>query len=406
MGHLLGIRIQRYRTLRNVALGRDAYDSDKDDLPPLTCLIGPNGSGKSTLLDAFGFLADCLREDIEAACEKSHRGGFQNLRTQGETGPIEFELHFREDNRSRPITYSLAIDEREGRPVVASELLWQHREGPQHRRPEPFVSLKHGKGRAWTGQSMKTQEGNSSVDVRLSDKRRLGLATLGQLKEHPRIVQLRSFMEAWYLSYFLPDAARTFPTAGAQRHLSRTGDNLANVVQYMERGHPARFKSVLQKLAQRIPGVKQITYSHSADGRLLLAFDEQGYKDPFHAPDMSDGTLKMFAYLLLLEDPDAFPFIGIEEPENGLYHKLVERLAFEMKEHGAGQGSNLLVTTHSPYFIDALKPEQVWFMQRNDQGHSEVTRVADFPHIQEMVNEGIPLGSLWHGNHFQEKVSL
>ena len=62
-----------------------------------------------------------------------------------------------------------------------------------------------------------------------------------------------------------------------------------------------------------------------------------GFRDPFFAQQMSDGTLKVFAYLLLLEDPDPPPFICIEEPENGLYHKLLETLAREFRaaRHGA-----------------------------------------------------------------------
>ena len=65
--------------------------------------------------------------------------------------------------------------------------------------------------------------------------------------------------------------------------------------------------------------------------RLLLRFNDRGFEDPFYAQQMSDGTLKLFAYLLLMEDPNPPPFICIEEPENGLYHKLLEVLAAEFR---------------------------------------------------------------------------
>lgn len=405
MGHLLGIRIRRYKALGDVVLGKYEHDEDKDDLPPLTCLIGPNGSGKSTVLDAFGFLADCLTENVEAACDKPHRGGFDSLRTQGENGPIEFDLYYREDAKSRPISYSLAIDLKKGVPVVAREELKQRRLGQKHGRPYPFVKLENGIGTAWSGQSTKEAEGNDSVKVALDDPRRLGITTLGQFREHPRMLGLRAFIEGWYLSYFLPDAARTLPVAGAQKHLNRTGDNLANVVQYMERQHGDQFKSILAKIGQRIPGIRDIKHKKSPDGRLLLAFNEQGFKDPFYAANMSDGTLKMFAYLLLTDDPDPYPFIGIEEPENGLYHKLLGPLASELKNHATRRGTNVLVTTHSPYFVDALAPEQVWLIQRNDKGRAELTRAADIVHVNALVKEGLSLGGLWYSNHFNDRVS-
>ena len=94
--------------------------------------------------------------------------------------------------------------------------------------------------------------------VQLQDKRRLGIATLGALSQHPRIAAFREFVEGWYLSYFTPDAARSLPLAGPQRRLSIHGDNLANVVQYMQREHPDEFDSILKKIAGRVPGIDKI----------------------------------------------------------------------------------------------------------------------------------------------------
>lgn len=112
----------------------------------------------------------------------------------------------------------------------------------------------------------------------------------------------------------------------------------------MERGpNKARFQSVLNAIGERIPGIKTISTKRSPDNRLLLQFNEDGYKDPFYQYSMSDGTLKMFTYLLLMQDPSPRPFIGIEEP--GLaHHRLVERLAEELKAHAASTNHNVVVT--------------------------------------------------------------
>ncbi len=102
-----------------------------EPLPAFACFIGPNGSGKSSLLDAFAFLADALEDGLEAACDRAHRGGFERLRTQGGTGPISFDLYYREHKQARPITYQFSVDIREGVPVVVSEQLLQSAEGSE-----------------------------------------------------------------------------------------------------------------------------------------------------------------------------------------------------------------------------------------------------------------------------------
>ncbi len=402
MAHLEGIRMQNYRALRDVTLGKTFEARKNEPLKRLIAVIGPNGCGKSTLLDAVGFIGDCLKLGVEDACDRSHRGGFERLRTRGQKGPIQFEIYYREDRRSRPISYSLHIDiDKQGRTYVAHERLRQRRKGQSTGRPFSFLEVNNGRGFAWAGEATEKEEGNKKIEVHLEDRQRLGITTLGNLAEHPRIVAFREFLEGWYLSYFVPDLARVLPVAGAQKHLNRTGENLANYVQYMERQHRQRFDRVLKRIAGKIPGIQGITHKRSDDGRLLLQFNDRGFSDPFYAADMSDGTLKMFAYLLLLEDPEPSPLIGIEEPENGLHHQLLEPLAAEMQRYTqASRGSQLLLTTHSPNLVDALLPEEVWILEKNESGFSEATRAADIPGVREMCNEGIPLGSLWYSDHF------
>lgn len=405
MSRLLGIHIKNYRALADVSLGQVHY-STGIPLPRLACLIGPNGSGKSTVLDAFGFVADCLLEGVEAACDKPWRGGFDRLRTQGSGGPISFEIFFDADDSSRPIVYALVVDLVDGIPAAVEETCRQRRDKETLGKPYYFLKLKRGKGKVWAGQAVGQASESSlqSHSVTLADLDKLGIATLGNLSEHPRIVALRSYIEQWYLSYFIPNAARSLPPAGAQKWLDREGSNIGNVLQYYKRQYPEQFGAILSRLARAIPGLQKITPEVSKDKRLLLKFDEQGYADPFFQQSMSDGTLKMLAYAVLLEDPSPRPFIGIEEPENGLYVRLVERLAsqFSSRAQNSKLSTQLLVTTHSPYFVDALKPEQVWLIRKGKDGHSKAIRAADVESINAMNEEGIPLGSLWYSNHFDD----
>src|SRR3546814_18086559 len=94
--------------------------------------------------------------------------------------------------------------------------------------------------------------------VELEDKRRFGIATLGALKQHPRITAFRYFIEGWYLSYFTPDAARGLPLAGPQKHLNVHGDNLGNVVQLMQREHTTRCQAILNRIHDKIPGIEKL----------------------------------------------------------------------------------------------------------------------------------------------------
>jgi predicted ATPase len=281
--------------------------------------------------------------------------------------------------------------------------------------------MENGRGIAWKGYADGIQEDDtgSSLDsipetaetekIELHDKRKPGIATIGALVDHPRIAAFIQFIEGWYLSYFSPDAARSLPLAGPQKHLNKKGDNLGNVVQYLEREYNDRLKLILDNISHKIPGIKSIQTERSPDDRLLLRFNSQGFQDPFYAQQMSDGTLKLFSYLLLLYDPKPPPFICIEEPENGLYHKLLEILASELRSHATGVkggagGSQVFITTHQPYLIDAMQSEEVWVLEKQDDGFSAISRASDNELVRSLTEEGLPLGSLWYSDYIDHRM--
>ena len=425
MATLEGFRVRNFGVLKDVTLGR-LWDRRKEEaLTPMTAIIGKNGVGKSALFDAFGFLSDALNfNNVEEACNARGRGGFDKMRTQGATDPIEFDVYYREHGNARPITYQIAIATDEfGRPYVLRERFRQRRKGQKRGWPFSFLILNNGSGVVWKGEQVglqiveetedfdlfmelrKETESGETEEIELDDLRKLGIATLGALKQHPRISAFRRFIEGWYLSYFTPDAARSLPFAGPQKHLNTRGDNLGNVVQFMKREHRQRFNTILKKIADKIPGINQIDTEETNDGRLLLKFNDKGFQDPFYAQQMSDGTLKLFAYLLMLEDPTPPPFLCIEEPENGLYHKLLEILATEFREHATGLkgGSQVFVTTHQPYFVNALDPKEVWILEKGEDGFSKIRRASEDQLVNNLVEEGLPLGGLWFSDYLDPR---
>ncbi len=423
MAKIEGFRVKNFRALKDVTIGKLWNLQQVPPLTPMTAVIGKNGVGKSSLFDAFGFLADCLRQGVEEACDARGRGGFERIRSQGQTGPIEFEVHYQGEGALGPITYLLFIDlDATSRPYASQEALLEFYAAADWQ--NCYLNLEAGIGFAWNGEetedSWDFQAGvinslgrtwsfifnsEQAQQVELEDPRRLGIATLGSLKQHPHVADFRRFIDGWYLSYFTPDAARGLPLAGPQKHLNSHGDNLGNVVQFMEREHPKRFQTILDRIAGKIPGIDRIDCMKTIDDRLVLRFNDKGFTDPFYAQQMSDGTLKVFAYLLLLEDPSPPPFICIEEPENGLYHKLLEALAREFRQHatGAKGGSQIFVTTHQPYFVDALDPEEVWVLEKGADGFATIRRSSDDPIVTAMVAEGLPLGGLWYSDYLDAR---
>ena len=410
MVRIVGFRVKNFKVLKDVTLGRLWDQQHSQPLTHITAVIGKNGVGKSALFDAFGFLSDALKSGVEEACDARGRGGFEKLRTQGQTGPIEFEVYYyyREYENARLIGYKIAIETDEsGRPYVLEEVMIH--------RNKSFLVLREGWGFVW--KENKTAEGfdfsefkkegkqpKDAEFVELEDNRKLGIATLGALKQHPRISAFRRFIEGWYLSYFTPDAARSLPLAGPQNRLNIHGDNLGNVVQFMEREHPERFQAILKNIAEKIPGIDKIDTEKTSDGQSLLRFNYNGFQEPFYSQQVSGGTLKVFAYLLLLEDPSPPPFLCIKEPENSLYHKLLEPLANEFREYtDAPGGPQIFITTHQPYFVNALEPDEVWILEKGEDGFSTIRRASDDPVVNNMVAEGLPLGGLWYSDYLDAR---
>ncbi len=378
------LHVKNYRALNDLEL---------KDLTPLTVFLGPNGSGKSTIFDVFAFLSECFTVGLRKAWDK--RGRFKELRTRGCTGPIVIELKYREKKDTPLITYHIAIDEAEKGPFIAEEWLqWRRKEAGK---PWRFLDFKNGSGQVITGDMPDEQD--QRVEETLDSHERLAVSTLGQLAKHPRISALMRFISDWHLSYLSADATRGIPEAGPQERLSSTGDNLPNVIQYLKEQHPDRLSEILCVLSKRVPRLQTVDAELLADGRLLLQIKDAPFERPVLAKFASDGTLKMLSYLTLLYDPTPPQLIGIEEPENYLHPKLLPSLAEEFRS--SSSRSQLLVTTHSPYFVNGLKPKELWVLYRDEKGYTQAKCANNMKGIPEFIETGALLGSLWAEGYFE-----
>ncbi|MGC3999934.1 MAG: AAA family ATPase [Anaeromyxobacter sp.] len=378
------LKVQNYRALRSIEL---------TGLTPLTVLLGPNGSGKSTVFDVFSFLSECFDTGLRSAWDR--RGKAKEIRTRGQKGPVVIELKYREQPSFPVITYHLAIDDGARGPVVKEEWL-QWRRGAKGK-PFRFLDYAEGKGEAVSGEMPDAEDKRISTPLRSPDL--IAVNTLGQFEQHPRVAALREFITDWFVSYLsVEDTKKKQPEMGPQERLSRNGDNMANVLQYLKEHHPDRLDAIFARLRQRIPRIERVDVEPMPDGNLLLEIKDAPFDQPVLARFASDGTIKMLAYLLVLHDPAPPRFIGIEEPENFLHPRLLPELAEECR--GAAARLQLLVTTHSPFFLDELRPDEVRVLYRDPHGHTQAARVSEVKGVKEFLEAGAKLGHLWMEGYF------
>lgn len=381
------LEIHNYRLFRSAEL---------KNLRRMTVIVGANGSGKTTLFDVFSFLKEALTQNVASALAR--RGGFRELVSRGEDGPIGITVKFRESG-GRLATYQLEIDEDEGRPVVHREIL-KFRRG-SHGQPWHFVDFSRGKGTAITNEAAYGQEGVKAERKEhvLDDPSVLAIKGLGQFKEFRVVAEFRSLIENWHISDFHIADARPSAEAGYAEHLSTRGDNIALVAQYLYENHRASFDRVLEVMSERVPGVSRVEAKPTEDGRLVLRFQDGSFDDPFISRYVSDGTIKMFAYLVLLYDPKPHPLLAVEEPENQLYPELLHELVEEFRDY-ARRGGQVFISTHSPDFLNGAKLEEIYWLVKRD-GFTTVQRASDNSLLVNLVSEGDLAGTLWKQGLFE-----
>ncbi len=382
------IEIQNYRVFRNATL---------IDLPRLVVLVGKNGSGKSTLFDVFSFLKDALTMNVAKAVGK--RGGFQELVSRGQRGPISIVLKFREST-GRLATYELKVSAEPKGVYVEREVL-KFRRG-QFGQPWRFVDFKRGSGTAITNESAYGKVGakDERREYALDEPTVLAIKGLGQFREFRVVSEFRNLIENWHVSDFHIAEARPSAEEGYAEHLSTRGDNVALVAQYLYENHRPSFQRILDAMKKRVPGIENVEAKPTEDGRLVLRFQDGAFKDPFIARFVSDGTIKMFAYLVLLHDPKPFPLLAVEEPENQLFPELLGELAEEFRDYGE-RGGQVFVSTHSPEFLNALRPEEIYWLHK-ENGFASIRRASDNALLRRLFAEGDLPGALWRQGLFTE----
>ena len=374
-------------------------DAELPKIPRMCVVVGANGTGKSTLFSVFGFLKDALTEDVHVALTKlGGSRGFQEARSRDTSGPIEIELKFREQDNSPLITYFLAINEDEDGPFVERELL-KYRRGSSGQ-PWHFLNFSKGEGQAVTNEpdQVLNEQDLKREPQTLKSRDTLAVKGLAQFKKFPAALALGELISNWHISDFHIQRARPEQEAGHAEHLSKEGDNLSLVTEHLYKRHRPVFDKVIDRLKRRVPGITHVEAKTTEEGRVLLRFQDGSFTDPFLARHVSDGTIKMFAYLVLLFDPSPHPLLCVEEPENQLYPKLLTELAEEFRDY-ARRGGQVFISTHSPDFLNACDIEEVYWLVK-ERGYTSIRRASDDTQVAAYMNDGDKMGYLWKQGFF------
>lgn len=389
--HIESIRLKNFKGFR---------DAEMLNIPRLCVVVGANGSGKTTLFDVFGFLKDCLVYNARQALQA--RGGFQEVLSRGAASDesIEIEIKFRMEiaSRDRLVTYWLQIGLENRRPAIRREVL-RYKRGA-YGSPYHFLDFSLGEGEAVTN-----EEDFDKKDEELDREHQsvgadvLAIKGLGQFARFKAASAFRQLIENWHVSDFHINLARgSKESIGEFDHLSVTGDNLQLVARNIYENHPEVFDRIVTAMQNRVPGVNKVEPILTQDGRLILSFQDQTFSDPFIDRYVSDGTIKMFAYLVLLYDPEPHPLLCVEEPENQLYPTLLWELAEEFRAY-AERGGQVFVSSHSPDFLNALQAEEVYWLVK-EAGRTRIKRASDDTQIRAFIAEGDQLGYLWKEGFF------
>ncbi len=376
-------------------------DAEMTDIPNFCIIVGANGTGKSTIFSVFDFLKDALAGNVNSALSKlGGSRGFQEVRSRNAKGPIEIEIKFRESPEKPLITYFLQINEKNGWAYVEKEIL-KYRRGSRGK-PWHFLEFSNGKGNAVVNEFDETTDVNKlqREEQNLKSDDILAIKGLAQFERFPAVVSLGNLIENWHVSDFHISRARPEQEAGYADHLSTEGENLSLVIQYLYQNHPETFEQIIGLLRDRIPGITSVESKTTEEGRVLLKFQDGSFEDPFLARYVSDGTIKMLAYLVLLYDPNPHPLLCVEEPENQLYPNLLWELAEEFRSYST-RGGQVFVSTHSPDFLNAARVEEVFWLKKVD-GYTQILRAEDNEQIVAYMEDGDQMGYLWRQGFFGE----
>lgn len=401
---LLGIKINNYSIFLEDKIGALIEDFQsglvKDSaslssgapiafpLSGINALIGRNQTGKSLFLDILSFISDSTVKGCAEASVIRGRKGFTHLVANADK-PIDFEMCFEINAKDTPYNMTTALlsyhfsltADAHGRPSYNHEQVDVY-SGEDFSLLRTVLGVRNGKGIV--------RFRNEESEAEISDSRFSALRTYGSMPQCPLLSRIFYEISRWYFCKFSSpsngNGTRTAVAPGGHKHLDSYGTNVQNVLDYIRIERPDHFERLTERIHGKIPSV----------GKLKDKLPESFRQSPN----------KLFLYLLLLEDLKPRPLICIETPDMGLYHDMVDVLSAELRAFSIRHPEcQVIFTTHNPYILESIAPEEVWIFKRDTEdleGAVEVTPAASDPVVVEMYEQGVGMGAIWYAGHFDD----
>ena len=398
-----GFWLKNFRGIKYIALGSSFLQSIVDigqDLSPyelthLTTFIGPSGSGKRSILDAFAFLADIMSTGLDEAL--STRGGFSAVYNRGGTDPMSFGIVYRSCAAPVPLTYVVNIGPQRGSAtkgeIVSEGLIYRDAAGSSQQM-QTVLFFQNGEKFARFVAPWKNAAVADIEELKRTDSKHLGLVKLGTHDDVLDVPQLKRHLTGFRRSCFTPDNA--FGLSPVSFKADKHTRLLAAFKQFKEK-HNVELGGILEVIAQRMHGVEKILFEQSDTGRHLLRFVLSEYPDPFEACQVSEGTLRLFSHMMMVEDPAPSPLLGVEEPAAYMDLAQIKTFCSFVREHAYEMGgTQFFLTTNSMTLVDYMDPTEVWLLTKTDD-KMEVIRAYD-----ELNYRGVDLntiGPCWYTDY-------
>ena len=327
------IHIKNFLSLRDVTL----------PFKPLTVLVGPNASGKSNVLKSLDLLNTMTIAENPPPTEF-----IQDRLWAGKINNITFEL--KAEVESTLAEYKLEISPKSVAPFVAEELLLQGKKNVQ------VISIENGQG------VVQDEDGSNETKYKSN---KLALKSAGDYGNKPITRTLTEFIKGWEFYDFQPGIMRGHVTnlgqiilgkkegSSQSPKLDNEGSTLPDLLSFWYENDRVSFDNVSESLAN----CTNIRIDHceiEGDRQLCLS---EGYEKPLLLKRASDGTLRLIAYYILLNEPELPPFIAIEEPERNLHPGTLSDIANVLEQ--IAQYSQVIITTHSSQLLGAFNPESL-----------------------------------------------
>lgn len=373
------LAVKNYKSLEDVEI----------PLRPLTVFVGPNNAGKSNILDCLRFLSELVRWWPNPDTAVSSRGGFLAL----VWGGLDFTRHIAIEidatlpsgpwGEQRAITYRIALVGGPGYCATSHETL--HYRAPDG--PRKLLELHGGRLRAWDAEGIKLIR-----DIPDVGGLRVGLRDFLSDPTNPILFRFAGAVGGWHFYNFVPEHMRLPQPVRKELSLQRDGVNVSTVLHALHSEHGANFREIEELLRTGVPEIQELVSALIEPGQTYVGVRESGLPMPIPSWAMSDGTLRFLAHLAVLYSPALPPLVGFEEPENHIHPRLHELLADILK--GASKKTQVLVTTHSPYLLNSISPEDLFIVEKVE-GKTRCKVAAKENALREALRV-LGLGELWY----------